>query len=64
MPGDPRLAALDRCEKQAYDLILGDGGKVFDLSQEKDALRDRYGRNTFGQSCLWPGGWSSGACPS
>jgi hypothetical protein len=52
LKGDPRLEALDRCEKQAYDLILGDGGKVFDLSQEKDALRDRYGRNTFGQSCL------------
>ena len=42
----------DQCEKQAYDLILGDAGKVFDLSQEKDELRDRYGRNTFGQSCL------------
>ena len=41
-----------QCEKQAYDLILGDAGKVFDLSQEKDELRDRYGRNTFGQSCL------------
>jgi hypothetical protein len=25
---------------------------VFDLAQEKDALRERYGRNTFGQSCL------------
>ncbi len=25
---------------------------MFDLSQESDALRDRYGRNTFGQSCL------------
>ena len=25
---------------------------MFDLSQEKDDLRDRYGRNTFGQSCL------------
>ena len=25
---------------------------MFDLSQEKDELRDRYGRNTFGQSCL------------
>jgi len=33
-------------------LILGDGGKVFDLSQETDDMRDRYGRNTFGQSCL------------
>jgi uncharacterized protein (DUF1501 family) len=33
-------------------LILGDAGKVFELSQEDPALRDRYGRNTFGQSCL------------
>jgi uncharacterized protein (DUF1501 family) len=31
---------------------LGDAGKVFDLTQEKDEMRDRYGRNTFGQSCL------------
>ncbi len=52
MKGDPSLAALGQCEKEAYDLILGDGGKVFDLSQEKDDLRERYGRNTFGQSCL------------
>jgi uncharacterized protein (DUF1501 family) len=52
MPGDAQLAASEQCEKQAYDLILGDAGKVFDLSQEKDALRDRYGRSTFGQSCL------------
>jgi hypothetical protein len=52
LDGNHRLALLDQCEKQAYDLILGDGGKVFDLTQEKDALRDRYGRNTFGQSCL------------
>jgi hypothetical protein len=52
MPADAQLAALEQCEKQAYDLILGDGGKIFDLSQEKDELRERYGRNTFGQSCL------------
>ena len=49
---DPRLASLQDSDKQAYDLILGDAGKVFDLSQEKDDLRDRYGRNRFGQSCL------------
>ena len=30
----------------------GDSGKLFDLAQEKDEMRDRYGRNTFGQSCL------------
>ncbi|HVU35496.1 MAG TPA: DUF1501 domain-containing protein [Opitutaceae bacterium] len=50
--GDPRLAALARCESEAYEMILGDTGKVFDLSQESAGLRDRYGRNTFGQSCL------------
>ena len=43
---------LDQAEQQAYELILGDAGKVFDLTQEKDEMRDRYGRNTFGQSCL------------
>jgi hypothetical protein len=52
MKGDAQLVAFDQAEKQAYDLILGDAGKVFDLSQEKDDLRERYGRNTFGQSCL------------
>ena len=52
MRGDPQLAASDDAEKLAYELILGDAGKVFDLSQEKDDLRDRYGRTTFGQSCL------------
>ena len=52
LPGQPELAASAKCEKEAYDLILGDAGKVFDLAQEKAELRDRYGRNTFGQSCL------------
>ena len=52
MKTDPRLIAAADCEQQAYDLILGDAGKVFDLAQEKDAVRDAYGRNTFGQSCL------------
>jgi uncharacterized protein (DUF1501 family) len=52
MKSDPQLAAAQQAQKQAYDLILGDAGKVFDLSQEKDSMRDGYGRNTFGQSCL------------
>jgi len=52
LPGEPQLAASREAEEQAYELILGDAGKVFDLSQEKDDLRERYGRNTFGQSCL------------
>ena len=52
LKNNPELTALSQAEKQAYDLILGDAGKVFDCSDEDDALRDRYGRNTFGQSCL------------
>lgn len=50
--GDPSLKALARCENEAYEMILGDAGKVFDLSTESAAVRERYGRNTFGQSCL------------
>jgi hypothetical protein len=49
---DPQLANLAETEKRAYDLILGDEGKVFDLTDEADAMRNVYGRNTFGQSCL------------
>jgi hypothetical protein len=52
MNNDATLKALYQSEDQAYELILGDAGKLFDLSQEKAELRDRYGRNTFGQSCL------------
>ncbi len=52
MPGDEALKALFNSEDQAYELILGDAGKLFDLAQEKDDVRERYGRNTFGQSCL------------
>jgi hypothetical protein len=49
---DPQIVDVQKAEQAAYDLILGDAGKVFDLSQEKDALRDAYGRTRFGQSCL------------
>ena len=52
LPGNPALARLSGCEDKAYELILGDARKVFDLSEEPDELRDRYGRNKFGQSCL------------
>jgi hypothetical protein len=52
MQGDPQVAAAKQAKDKAYDLILGNAGKVFDLSEEKEELRLRYGRNTFGQSCL------------
>ncbi|MFH1377708.1 MAG: DUF1501 domain-containing protein [Planctomycetota bacterium] len=52
LPHSEELDALSRARDGAYDLILGDGAAVFDLTKEPDALRDQYGRNTFGQSCL------------
>jgi len=52
LASDPQVVGNREAEQQAYELILGDAGKVFDLSQVKDDLRDRYGRSTFGQSCL------------
>jgi hypothetical protein len=52
MPGNAAFAKLDAAEEEAYGMMFGDARKVFDLAQEKDETRDRYGRNTFGQSCL------------
>ncbi|MBM3876380.1 MAG: DUF1501 domain-containing protein [Verrucomicrobia bacterium] len=44
---------LDDYYKKAMSLIVsGRAREAFDLNQEPDKLRDRYGRNTFGQSCL------------
>jgi len=36
----------------ASQMVLSPRLKAFDLSQEKDTVRDRYGRTTFGQGCL------------
>ena len=52
LPDDPNFELLDRCEDKAYDMILGETGKIFDLTTEPDVMREQYGRNTFGQSCL------------
>ncbi|MCB9882571.1 MAG: DUF1501 domain-containing protein [Planctomycetes bacterium] len=49
---DPRMQRFDACRAGAWETILGDTAQVFDLSRENDAMRERYGRNTFGQACL------------
>jgi len=44
---------LDQYFDQALSLIVsGRARDAFNLSGESDVLRDAYGRNTFGQSCL------------
>ena len=45
--------ALDRYYQKAFDLVSsGRARDAFDLSKEKDSLRDKYGRHTFGQGLL------------
>ncbi|MBI5801989.1 MAG: DUF1501 domain-containing protein [Verrucomicrobia bacterium] len=71
----PEMAAAQEAKQKAYGLILGKGREVFNLENEPTVLRDRYGRNTFGQECLaarrmveagvpyvtisFPGGWDT-----
>jgi hypothetical protein len=52
MPANPAFERMDGGEQHAYDLMFGEARQLFDLATEPDALRDQYGRNTFGQSCL------------
>ncbi len=75
MAENPVLLESAEQRERAYELILGSGKDVFDLSKEKPELRDRYGRHTFGQECLvarrlveagvpyitinYPGGWDT-----
>ncbi len=75
MSANSQVAASGAARNQAYELILGKGREVFDLTKEKPELRDRYGRHTFGQDCLaarrmvesgvpyivinFPGGWDT-----
>jgi len=45
--------ALDENYKTAFDMITSPNTKqAFAMEEEKDTLRDAYGRHRFGQSCL------------
>lgn len=47
------LAAADEFTQQAFDVLTSpQTAAAFDISRESDKLRDRYGRNVWGQSCL------------
>ena len=49
----PGLLDHDLRYKQAYQILSDPKARsAFDLSQEKDSVRDRYGRNRSGQACL------------
>ena len=48
-----RARGIDESYAKALNMLLSSGVKqAFDLSAEPAALRDRYGRTTYGQGCL------------
>lgn len=50
---DVGLDKLDRFHRLAAEILTSPTVRdAFDLSREKEALRERYGANFFGQSCL------------
>jgi uncharacterized protein (DUF1501 family) len=47
------MRAFDNFDAQAMRLLASpEAAKAFDLSKEPDKLRERYGRNQWGQQCL------------
>ncbi|HEV3263106.1 MAG TPA: DUF1501 domain-containing protein, partial [Gemmataceae bacterium] len=50
-PGTP-ARSHQAAYHRAVKLMRSAGGRVFNLDEEKDSLRDAYGRNLFGQGCL------------
>lgn len=47
------MDAVDRFDQQALNLLTSPASRTaFDLSLEPDSVRDRYGRNPWGQQCL------------
>jgi hypothetical protein len=50
--GDP-VNSIDEFYQQGYQLVTSPAAqRAFDIHQEPDAVRDRYGRNGFGQRAL------------
>lgn len=51
--GDDQLATYDEFQVRAAEMVLSPKAQdAFAIEKENEKLRDRYGRNTFGQSAL------------
>jgi hypothetical protein len=51
--GEASLGERDGAYQRAFEMLTGPAARTaFDISQETPAMRDRYGRHTFGQSAL------------
>ncbi|HEX4611380.1 MAG TPA: DUF1501 domain-containing protein, partial [Urbifossiella sp.] len=50
---NPTAAAMDRFSREAFEFVTGPAAReAFAIGKESVGLRDRYGRNNWGQSCL------------
>ncbi len=52
MPDHPEFREFDKATDDALAVIQGSDAQAFDLNRESREMRERYGRNTFGQCCL------------
>ncbi len=53
VPPTTLTTSRDQFSEQAYSLLTSSAAQAaFRMDEEKDAVRDKYGRNTVGQSCL------------
>jgi uncharacterized protein (DUF1501 family) len=51
--GNDLIATYDEFQQRAASIVLSKEARgAFAIEQESHRLRDRHGRNTFGQSCL------------
>ncbi len=51
--GNDQLSAYDQFQRRAAEMVLsGEARDAFAIEKETNELRDKYGRTTFGQSCL------------
>src|SRR3954463_9312521 len=51
--GNDQIATYDEFQQRAAEMVLSpDAQAAFDIDKESPKLRDSYGRNEFGQSCL------------
>lgn len=48
----PQVKLAGQLRVKSRDLMLGEARKAFDIASEPDSVRNAYGRNNFGQSCL------------
>ena len=51
--GNDQIKAFDQFQQRATEMVLsGEARDAFAIDKEDEKLRSRYGRTTFGQSCL------------